>query len=298
MALAQPVSLIPDYGAYGAYTTLAGSPKRVEIDWSQMVQPGWSQMQVPMNLLEVDSIQFTIDGPATAFQIAIANLRLLPTGAAGDVGAVPLTAGTWTASCASGSTCSLAQTGPMTWVESRSERSSGSNTLVAPVPSNLLDFTVYRGLAFDLTATASRCYAYYDFVEIDDGPDAAPGCGATLPFPPARGRPAQATLLRSPAARSLGLLVAWRVERLPSTRRELDICAGSSARGRQLRWLRIVTAGSTRQNRKRIDLCQIQFREAPSRWTIGVLSMNPALTSNGSGGHTETCAETYISFQG
>jgi len=271
VALAQPVSLIPDYGACGAYTTLAGSPKRVEIDWSQMVQPGWSQMQVPMNLLEVDSIQFTIDGPATAFQIAIANLRLLPTGAAGDVGAVPLTGGTWTASCASGSTCSLAQTGPMTWVESGVSDPSGSNTLVAPVPSNLLDFTVYRGLAFDLTATASRGYAYYDFVDIDDGPDAAPGCGATLPFPPARARPAPSHLAalahraRPQAARpACGALSVF-----PSTRPEPRPCAGSSARGRQLRWLRIVTADSTRQNRKRIDLCQIQFREAPSRWTIG-----------------------------
>jgi hypothetical protein len=59
----------------------------------------------------------------------------------------------------------------------------GSNTLNAPVAPNQHNFTAYRGLAFDLTATSSRGYAYYDFVDIDNGPAAAPGRGATLPFP-------------------------------------------------------------------------------------------------------------------
>ena len=183
VAFIQPVSLIPDYGAYEAYTTLDGTPKRVEIDWSQLAQPGWSQMQVPLNFSRVDAVNFSLQSPAVAFHFAIANLRLLPAGAAGDEGAVPLTGSTWTATGASGSTCSLAENGPTAWGASGVSDPKGSNVLSARTPARLLDFTAYRGLAFDLTATAARDYNYFGVLAVDNGPEALPGRGATLPFP-------------------------------------------------------------------------------------------------------------------
>ncbi|HEY1255501.1 MAG TPA: right-handed parallel beta-helix repeat-containing protein, partial [Terracidiphilus sp.] len=48
VSLVQPTSIIPDYDYYMAFVTLAPSPgpRRVEIDFSQMMQDAWSQNQV------------------------------------------------------------------------------------------------------------------------------------------------------------------------------------------------------------------------------------------------------------
>lgn len=115
VALSQPVSLIPDYGSYLAYTPLAPQPgpRRVELDWSQFAQPGWSQQQVPLNLSEVDGIDFSFDLTAAGFDYTISNLRLLPVGETGDVGAVPVTGAAWSTSSSGGSVCVLTASGPI-----------------------------------------------------------------------------------------------------------------------------------------------------------------------------------------
>jgi hypothetical protein len=183
VSLAQPTSFIPDYGYYGSYTTLAPQPgpRRVEIDWSQLAQPGWSQQQVPMDLSNVTGIMFTLDVLATQFNYTIANLRLLPSGQTGDAGAVAVAGATWTAQCGSGSTCTLSTPSPNTWGISGTSVFHGTNTLLAQLPSGMTDLTVYRGLAFDLAGTASRNYSFQGFQDVDNGPDPAPGRGATLP---------------------------------------------------------------------------------------------------------------------
>lgn len=181
--LAQPVSLIPDYGFYEAYTPLAPQPgpRRVEIDWSQMGQPGWSQQQVPLNLSEVDSILFGFDPIVGSFDYTIGNLRLLPAGETGDTGAVPVTGTTWTAISSGGSACTLTASGPLTWGASGSSVLNGQNLLNAPLPAGLTNLTAYRGLAFELAGTASRTYNFQGYQDADNGPDPEPGRGATLP---------------------------------------------------------------------------------------------------------------------
>jgi len=181
--LAQPVSLIPDYGFYQAYTPLAPQPgpRRVEIDWSQLAQPGWSQEQVTLDLSEVDSILFGFDPIVWNFDYTIGNLRLLPAGGSGDAGAVPVTGTTWTASASGGSMCTLTAFGPLTWGASGSSVLNGQNVLIAQLPAGLTNLTAYRGLAFELAGTASRTYDFQGYQDVDNGPDAAPGRGATLP---------------------------------------------------------------------------------------------------------------------
>jgi hypothetical protein len=181
--LAQPAYLVPDYASYEAYTTLAPQPgpRRVELDWSDFAQPGWSQQRVPMNLSRVDGINFVIDTTGAAFNYTISNLRLLPVGGTGDLGAVPATGTSWTAACGSPSTCSVAAIGPVTWGLSGSHAYGGSNRLTAPMPAGLTDLTAYRGLAFDLAGTASRKYNHQGYQDVDNGPEAAAGRGASLP---------------------------------------------------------------------------------------------------------------------
>ena len=181
--LIQPTSLIPDYGFYMVYTPLAPQPgpRRVEIDWSQLSQPGWSQQQVPLSLSQVNSIAFGFDFMVASFSYSISNLRLLPAGGTGDTGAVPITGVTWTVSSSGASSCTLTATGPVTWGASGSSGLSGQNQLTAPLPAGLKNLTGYRGLAFELAGTASRTYNFQGFQAVDNGPDAVPGRGATLP---------------------------------------------------------------------------------------------------------------------
>jgi parallel beta-helix repeat protein len=181
--LAQPISIIPDYGFYEAYTPLAPQPgpRRVEIDWSQLAQPGWSQQQVPLNLSEVDGILFGFDPTVGSFSYTISNLRLLPAGETGDTGAVPVTGTTWTAISSGGSACTLTASGPLTWGASGSSALNGQNLLNAPLPTGFTNLTAYRGLAFELAGTASRTYSFQGYQDVDNGPDPEPGRGATLP---------------------------------------------------------------------------------------------------------------------
>jgi len=181
--LSQPVSIIPDYGFYMAYTPLAPlpGPRRVEIDWSQLAQPGWSQQQVPLDLSQVDAIVFGFDSMIDSFNYTIGNLRLLPAGATGDTGAVPVTGTAWTASSSGGSACTLTASGPVTWGASGASVFDGANSLTAPLPAGLTDLTAYRGLAFELAGTASRNYSFQGYQDVDNGPAAVPGRGATLP---------------------------------------------------------------------------------------------------------------------
>ena len=181
--LAQPVSLIPDYGFYMAYAPLVPQPgpRRVEIDWSQLAQPGWSQAQVPLNLSEVDSILFGFDSIVGNYDYTIGNLRLLPTGQTGDMGAVPVTGVAWTTTSSGGSVCTLTASGPLTWGASGSSALNGQGLLTAPLPAGLTNLTAYRGLAFELAGTASRTYDFQGYQDVDNGPPAEPGRGASLP---------------------------------------------------------------------------------------------------------------------
>ena len=183
VTLNQPVFLIPDYGAYMTYIPLAPQPgpRRVEVDWDQLTQPGWSQQQVPLNLSQVDSISFGFDPEVAAFNYTISNLRLLPAGGTGDVGAVAVTGTTWTVSSSGGSTCALTASGPAAWGASGSSVFNGANSLSAPLPQGLKNLTAYRGLAFELAGTASRTFNFQGYQDVDNGPDPAPGRGATLP---------------------------------------------------------------------------------------------------------------------
>jgi hypothetical protein len=183
VVLNQPVSIIPDYGSYMAYVPLAPQPgpRRVEVDWYQLAQPGWSQQQVPMDLSRVDSIAFSFEPEIESFSYTISNLRLLPSGETGDSGAVPVTGTTWTVSSSGGSTCILAASGPAVWGASGSSVFNGGNALAAPLPANLKDLTAYRGLAFELAGTAFRTYGFQGYEDLDNGPQPAPGRGATLP---------------------------------------------------------------------------------------------------------------------
>jgi uncharacterized protein (TIGR03437 family) len=181
VTLGQPVSLIADYAYYFTYTTLKPGPRRVEIDWAQLGQGAWSQQPVPLDLSQVDSIQFGLDAPATPFSFDIANLRLLPAAGSGDTGAEPIAGLTWTATCQNGATCALSQKGPGVWSISGSTPFGGTSTLIAWLPAGSKNLSRYRGLAFDLAGTASRSYDLQGYQDVDNGPDPAPGRGATLP---------------------------------------------------------------------------------------------------------------------
>jgi uncharacterized protein (TIGR03437 family) len=181
VTLYQPVSLIPDYAYYFAYTTLKPGPRRVEIDWSHLGQGAWSLQPVPMDLSQVDSVVFALDAPAAPFSFDIASLRLLPAAGSGDTGAVPVSGATWTITCQNGATCALSQKSPGVWTISGSTPFNGTNALFAALPAGSKDLRQYRGLAFDLSGSASRSYNLQGFQDVDNGPDPAPGRGATLP---------------------------------------------------------------------------------------------------------------------
>ena len=181
VTLSQPLSLIADYAYYFAYTTLKPGPRRVEIDWAQLGQPAWSQQPVPMDLSQVDSIAFSLDAPAAPFSFDIANLRFLPAAGSSDTGAEPVSGLTWTTRCENGASCALSQKSPGVWSISGSTPFGGTNSLVAGLPAGSKDLRRYRGLAFDLAGTASRSYGLQGFQDVDNGPDPAPGRGATLP---------------------------------------------------------------------------------------------------------------------
>jgi hypothetical protein len=183
VALVQPTSIIPDYAYYFAYVTLTPSPgpRRVEVDFSQMAQGAWSQNQVPMDLSQVSAITFALDPIANSFNYTVSNLRLLPAGAAGDTGAVAVAGGDWTVSCNGGSTCALTNPATGTWGDTGSSVFNGQNSLTAPLQSSLTDLTAYRGLAFELAGSASRTYNFQGYQDVDNGPAAVAGRGATLP---------------------------------------------------------------------------------------------------------------------
>jgi hypothetical protein len=183
VALVQPTSIIPDYAYYTAYITLTPSPgpRRVEVDFSQMAQGAWSQNQVPMDLSQVWAIMFSFDPIANSFNYTVSNLRLLPAGATGDTGAVAVNGGNWTVDCNGGSTCALTNPSSTTWGDTGSSVFNGQNVLSAPLQSSLADLTAYRGLAFELAGSGSRTYNFQGYQDMDNGPAAEPGRGATLP---------------------------------------------------------------------------------------------------------------------
>ena len=183
VALVQPTSIIPDYSYYTAFVTLTPSPgpRRVEMDFSQMAQGAWSQNQVPMDLSQVWAIMFSLDPIADSFNYTVSNLRLLPEGATGDTGAIAVNGGNWTVSCNGGSTCALTNPAPGTWGDTGSSVFNGQNVLTAPLQSSLSDLTAYRGLAFELAGSGSRSYNFQGYLDLDNGPAAEPGRGATLP---------------------------------------------------------------------------------------------------------------------
>ena len=183
VALVQPTSIIPDYAYYTAFFTLTPSPgpRRVEVDFSQMAQGVWSQNQAPMDFSTVSGIMFSFDPIANSFNYTVTNLRLLPTGATGDTGAVAVSGGNWTVSCNGGSTCALTNPAPTTWGDTGSSVFNGQNALNAPLQPSLTDLTAYRGLAFELAGSASRTFNFQGYQDVDNGPAAVTGRGATLP---------------------------------------------------------------------------------------------------------------------
>jgi hypothetical protein len=134
-----------------------------------------------MDLSQVWAIEFTLDPIVNNFSYTVSNLRMLPAGAIGDTGAVAVNGGNWTVNCNGGSTCALTNADPTTWGETGSSVFDGQNVLNAPLQSSLNDLTAYRGLAFELAGSASRTYNFQGYQDVDNGPAAEPGRGATLP---------------------------------------------------------------------------------------------------------------------
>jgi hypothetical protein len=75
----------------------------------------------------------------------------------------------------------LTNPAPTTWGDTGSSAFNGQNALTAPLQSGLTDLTAYRGLAFELAGSGSRSYNFQGYQDVDNGPAAKPGRGATLP---------------------------------------------------------------------------------------------------------------------
>jgi hypothetical protein len=75
----------------------------------------------------------------------------------------------------------LTNANPTTWGDMGSSVFDGQNVLNAPLQPGLSNLTTYRGLAFELAGTASRTYNFQGYQDVDNGPAAEPGRGATLP---------------------------------------------------------------------------------------------------------------------
>jgi hypothetical protein len=181
VSIGQPLSLVPEGASFCTSTPLAPGPRRVEILCSQLVQPAWSQQEVPLDLSVVNSAVFSFESPADNYTYSIANLRLLPVGGTGDAGAVPVTGATVQAAGSAGSTCTLSTPAAATWTATGANAFSGANSLTVTLPSGMTDWTGYRGLAFELVGTATRDYKFQGYQDIDNGPAVVPGRGAALP---------------------------------------------------------------------------------------------------------------------
>jgi sugar lactone lactonase YvrE len=179
--LGQPVALDPEYAMFGTSTPLAPGPRRVEILCTQLVQPGWSQREVPLDLSVVNTVVFNFETPANSYTYSIANLRLLPTGATGDAGAIPVVGATAQAGASGGSSCTLSTPAAATWSVTGANAFRGANNLTVTLPAGMTDWRTYRGFAFELVGTATRDYKFQGYQDIDNGPAAVPGRGATLP---------------------------------------------------------------------------------------------------------------------
>ncbi len=181
VSLSQPVSLVPEWASFSACAPLAGGPRRVELLWSQMTQPGWSQREVPMDLSVVYAISFNFESPAKAYTYTVSNLRFLPASATGDDGAVPAANVTAQATSSGGSSGTLSVLGSASWRVAGVSAFRGTNSLDVTLPANLADLRAYRGLAFELVGTATHDFNFQGYQDVDNGPDAIPGRGATLP---------------------------------------------------------------------------------------------------------------------
>jgi sugar lactone lactonase YvrE len=181
VAIGQPLSLVPEGASFGTSIPLAPGPRRVEILCSQIVQPGWSQREVPLDLSVVNSVVFNFESPATSYTYSIADLRLLPTGGTGDTGAVPVVGATVQAGSSGGSTCTLSTPDAATWSVTGANAFRGVNNLTVSLPSGMNDWRAYRGFAFEIVGTATRDYKFQGYQDIDNGPAAVPGRGGTLP---------------------------------------------------------------------------------------------------------------------
>jgi len=181
VSLGQPLALDPEYAMFGASMPLAPGPRRVEILCTQLVQPGWSQREVPLDLSVVNTVVFAFETPATSFSYSIANLRLLPVGRTDDDGAVPVVGATVQAGASGGSACTLSTPAAATWSVAGANAFRGVNNLTVSLPSGMTDWRAYRGFAFELVGAATRDYKFQGYQDVDNGPDAVPGRGATLP---------------------------------------------------------------------------------------------------------------------
>jgi hypothetical protein len=171
---------VTDSGYYGGYAYLSAGAQRVELDWPQLGQPWWA-IQVPMSLTATTTISFGMECLAD-YSYSISNLRYLPAvmGATPDSGAVAVNA-SWYAAAGSGSTSTLTSTSPPS--ASGSSVPDGWNMLGAYLNNTVtagaaLDLSQYRGIAFEISGSATRSYATAGCAASNNGPTAP---GASLP---------------------------------------------------------------------------------------------------------------------
>jgi hypothetical protein len=140
-----------------------------------------------------------MDLPCT-YTVSIANLRYLPLGASGDLGAVPVAAN-WSVGAGSGSSESLLLSGPTTFEAAGLSAYGGWNGLTATFPT-VTDLSAYRGIAFDLSGSAELGYALAGCAALDNGANPENGRGANPPSqvgaPPST--PTTCPCLESPTA--------------------------------------------------------------------------------------------------
>jgi hypothetical protein len=182
---------VADYGYYCGFAYLA-TPGRVELDFSQITQPWWANM-VPFDPTVITGFTFSVPDWAVTFNYTIANLRLLPTGQAGDTGAVTIEPNLyWSAYAGTDQTggtpavSTLNPVGPPVWGCVGNNPLFGNNSITGGVEgTGVTNLSAYRGIAFEISGGATISYAISSQVDLNNGPS-APGASS----PASQGAPA------------------------------------------------------------------------------------------------------------
>jgi|GEM_PF-3532897 len=173
---------VTDYGYYCGFAYL-NNPGRVELDFSQLVQPWWAQM-VPFDPTSITGFTFSVPDWAVTFNYTIWNLRYLPQGQTGDTGAVTMEPSlNWSAYAGTNQTggtpsvSTLNPIGPPVWGCVGNNPLFGNNSITA-FKGVTQDLSAYRGIAFEISGGATMSYAISNQVDLNNGPSAP---GASLP---------------------------------------------------------------------------------------------------------------------